>query len=819
MYTGVHIVPGTNRTSIEFAAGDQRFSIEELVAMEFVNMKKNAENMAGEAVKDVVLTVPHFFTQVQRQAIIDAARLAGLHTLELMNDGLAVALDYAKSRTFNSTQRHIIYDMGAGSTSATVVEFQTISVKDVGRFNKSVTSVKVLGVRSSEFIGGGAMTERLYRHLIDQFIISKSAQLKERLHTNPRALSRLLKEANRVKQVLSANNEASVSIESLHEDIDFRYKVSRTLFEELTHDLVPMVANVVESAIEIANITKDEIDSLILHGGAARVPFVQRELIGIVGEDKIARNVNADESAVMGAVFRGAALSGQFRVKEVRLSDITPFSYQYVVGSTSRTSLRKLKLADYTELSQTLFSSLQAVPSEMNLTFSETSDFDLVITYEASEKSSSPESVLAVSLTGVTDAKQAMLNDHGCKTSEIMLNARLSNSGIVDIPAAFMLGEIEEKTGFADRMKGMFGGKEKAESAASSPITNTSDKNNVSAIAANEATVTTAVKILKKIPLTITRLCRAPCPLNQQELSASLKKLSALDKLDNDRIARETARNGLEAYIYAMRDHLDNEGFLSFASSAEQDFLREEILLATDWMYGEGDNASLTELITRRRDIESVENPISRRRKEADRRPAKLAALSKTIESCRKFISTSLTALNNTQEQADCMETTKLEKLAVTTETSGEQATESSANPSEAMPVKWEPQYSKADVDEVLKKVEETFSWLEDIETRQNSLSLVEDPVVTVAEIERKSRGLSDGLQALIALAQKPKSVTSSVVRPSESRRSSATSTREGSSRDTAPLESRQSTRKEDSSSTTSRETQSTESAGRKDEL
>ncbi|CAG8728436.1 15224_t:CDS:2, partial [Acaulospora morrowiae] len=152
------IIPGPKRGTVEFQHNDTTvFSVEELLAMQLSHAKELAEATAQEAIKDAVITVPPYYSQFERQAVLDAAELAGLHVLSLINEGTAVGLNYAISHFSSFTdepQYHLFYDMGAGSTKASLISFKTVSVKDVGRFNKTVINLDVISIGYDRTLGG-----------------------------------------------------------------------------------------------------------------------------------------------------------------------------------------------------------------------------------------------------------------------------------------------------------------------------------------------------------------------------------------------------------------------------------------------------------------------------------------------------------------------------------------------------------------------------------------------------------------------------------------------------------------------------------------
>ena len=316
------------------------FTVEELLAMELQNIRSNAEALAGKGtiIKDVVITAPAFFTAQEIRALELAAKLAGLKVLGLISDGLAVGVNYATSRAFPSVkeggkaERHLVFDMGAGSTTASILEFQQKTVKDVGKYNKTFQDVAVLATSHDRSLGGDALNAAIVDHMVDEFVKSKGAQGKgvaaENVKVHGRAMAKLLKDAERVRQVLSANSETSTSFEGLYDDVDFRYKITRSQFEDMASAFTERVKVVVKRALEASKMAVDELDSVILHGGATRTPIVQSTLEQLLGgSTKIRSNVNADEAAVFGAAFRGASLSPSFRVKEIQVKEATPYSF------------------------------------------------------------------------------------------------------------------------------------------------------------------------------------------------------------------------------------------------------------------------------------------------------------------------------------------------------------------------------------------------------------------------------------------------------------------------------------------------------------
>ena len=248
-YPALQITPSAEQGAVAFRSksspGAGMFTVEELLAMQLKAVAAQAQAMAGTGasqIKDVVFAVPAFFLAEEKIALGLAAELAGLRVMGFVTDGLAVGINYATTRTFDdkAPEYHIVYDMGAGSTTASVLRFQGKSVKDVGRFNKTVQEVTVLGVGYDRTLGGDLFNEKMVDILAADFIASKKGvqafagneNPNKALRTNGRAASKLWREATRSRQILSANIETVASVESLYEETDYRSgKLTRVAFE------------------------------------------------------------------------------------------------------------------------------------------------------------------------------------------------------------------------------------------------------------------------------------------------------------------------------------------------------------------------------------------------------------------------------------------------------------------------------------------------------------------------------------------------------------------------------------------------------------
>lgn len=245
------IIADEERGTIIFKHDEETsFTPEELLAQFLHKGKEFAETSAGQKINEAVITVPGFFNQAERKALLQAADLAGLKVLQLINDYTAVALNYGifRRKEINDTAQYIMFiDMGASSTTATIVGYQNVKTKEKG-YVETNPQVSILGVGYDRTLGGLEMQIRLQNYLAKEFDALKKTE--NSVFNSPRAMAKLFKEAGRVKNVLSANADHYAQVEGLLDEKDFRLQVTREKLEELCADLFERVAKPIQTALE-----------------------------------------------------------------------------------------------------------------------------------------------------------------------------------------------------------------------------------------------------------------------------------------------------------------------------------------------------------------------------------------------------------------------------------------------------------------------------------------------------------------------------------------------------------------------------------------
>ncbi|KAM3534176.1 hypothetical protein MY4038_002566 [Beauveria bassiana] len=820
-----HITRGTSSFKTNtLTAEEESWMVEELLAMELQSVQKNAEALAGEAssVRSVVMTVPPFYTTEERRSLQLAAEMANLKVLDIISDGLAVGLEYAKPRQFpninegGKPEHHMIFDMGAGSTTATVLKFQSRNVKDFGKYNKTIQEVQSLGAGWDRTLGGDALNYLIMDNMISQFVESKPAQkvsaTSDSVRAHGRAMAKLLKEAERVRHVLSANQITSAGFEGLYEDVDFKYKLTRDDFEAMAQDFPDRVATVVNDALKMAGLDIVDLDSIILHGGATRTPFVQKALEKIAepikgGEQgKLRSNVNSDEAAVFGATFRGAELSPSFRVKEIRISEGSMYNagikYTNTKGKEQRQRL------------WTSVSPLGGVPKE--LTFNDLKDFSGSFYQQVGQDDKTVATFATKNLTATATA----LKDKypSCVDSEIVFKLAFklaADNGEVAVASAMVECEAEVKETLMDGVKNLFGfGKKdasedgedaKADSTSSksdkkstkstkskkssktSKSTSSSTESTASASTDAKDTTSTEAAEVPKEDIKKTQLVNIPVEVviekagipqfTKEELTTSRDRLKAFAASDKARAQREEALNKLEAFTYKIRDLLENDEFVAKSTEKERTVLSEKASEASDWLYEEGSTAAKDEFKAKLKSLQDLTDPIQKRVKESTARPEAvkqlkelLAQTDNFLEGIYKQISEHEEYLASSSAASSSTSTSSAPAESSTGEFDGledEDSTETKEKVEEEIPAAAiPPLYKREDLSEVEKLNTETKQWLEEMKGRQDKLGATEDPVLLSSEIIVKQDKLSKasmevamrGIRSFNGNSKKPKS-------------------------------------------------------------
>ena len=286
----------------------KEFSPEEISAQVLRKLINDATTYLGQDVQQAVITVPAYFNDSQRQATMDAGKIAGIEVLRIINEPTAASLAYGLDKKQNQTI--LVFDLGGGTFDVSILE-----VGD-GIF-------EVLATAGDTSLGGDDFDKILVDWLIQDFLEKEKIDL----GADIQALQRLTEASEKAKMELSTVEKTQIHLPFITADQTgpkhIEKELTRDLFEDLCQDLINRCKVPVEKALTDARLDKSEINEVVLVGGSTRIPAIQK-LVESLTNKKPNQSVNPDEVVAIGAAIQAGILAGE--IKDVLLLDVTPLS-------------------------------------------------------------------------------------------------------------------------------------------------------------------------------------------------------------------------------------------------------------------------------------------------------------------------------------------------------------------------------------------------------------------------------------------------------------------------------------------------------------
>lgn len=743
------------------------FTGEEIVAM-LLGMAKSQATAAlgGAAVKDVAVTVPPWFDERQRLAIADAARIIGLNCLGVVNSNTAAAIKYAldgkakpteeaiaaqkgkdkKKRTPKSvTQRVMFYDLGTSGASASIAEITS----DVNSGHAS--RIKMLSHAWEQGVSGRLLDDVVVDRLADAFDKQRGPAATPSRQI-PRVMMRLRKEAQKAKEVLSANMERFVSIGSLYDDLDLKTTLYRADFESDASPMFDLVGGPVRMALSRAELKAADLDAVVPFGGVTRTPRVQKEICDTLGIETLNKSINTDEAAAMGAVFFAATQSSTFRVRKLDFEDLYGRPISAEVDKEAKTGAFSRKGNPGFQKVSLFAEGDSRMPSKKTLSLNKKEDFSLRVFLDVDKTGLSrfPERTLYanIKVKGVADVLKKMKDSSKAKKAipRVALTFHVDRSGHIRIGTA---ESSVDETVVVEREVVVDEKDENTSESKQSPTAETSSETEGSpSEETTEATVsegeekeskdqgnskkpkTKKKKKTKTEKSTQTVVLRSALSIEYdgaegmfgmqmsgKQLDAAKKTLKDLEDADKERVERADALNSLEGYILETRSKVRNaeedDDLYTVSTEEEREKLVSAFDEAEDWMYTE-DAKQTANLRKKHHELQRLYTPMESRALELSKRPDALKMLS--------------AAAGLSSERVSALRMLHVER------NSGREA----------------------EFDEVIEFTTSVRSWVSDMETAQASKPLTEEPVVLVRTIMEKGLKLREAVEKALKIEPPP---------------------------------------------------------------
>ncbi|XP_067231371.1 heat shock 70 kDa protein 4a isoform X1 [Chanodichthys erythropterus] len=725
VYDLAQMPTGTTGIKVMYMEEEKVFGIEQVTGMLLTKLKETAEAALKKPVADCVISVPSFFTDSERRSVIDAAQIAGLNCLRLMNDTTAVALAYG------------IYKQ---DLPAPEEKPRTVVFVDIGHASYQVSAcafnkgkLKVLGSAFDPELGGKDFDEVLVQYFCEDF----AQKYKLDVRSKPRALVRLYQECEKLKKLMSANSsDLPLNIECFMNDIDVSSTLNRAKFEELCAGLLAKVEGPLRSIMEQTRLKKEDIYAVEIIGGASRIPAIKDKISKFFGKE-LSTTLNADEAVARGCALQCAILSPAFKVREFSITDVVPYPV----------SLKWTSAADEGVGDCEVFPKNHAAPFSKVLTFFRKEPFTLEAYYSNPKELPYPDptigqfnvlkvvpqpsgesakvkvkvrvnvhgvfSVSSASLVEVVktaEGEEPMETDTPAKEDELFYTHEMQKQRFLRLSKCQSLRawnkmhvDQEAQKAQGDEQKEQAEKKSDTEDMETSPEDNKQEKKNEPP-QAKKAKVKT-----KTVDLPIENSLHWQLASDMLNLFMENEgKMIMQDKLEKE---RNDAKNCVEEYVYEMRDKL--HGVLeNFVSEADRDSFSLKLEDTENWLYEEGEDQQKQVYIDKMAELKKLGDPIQARYIENEVRPKAFEELGRQIQQYMKVVE-AYKAKDELYDHLDELEIMKVEK-----------------------------------------QVNEAMTWMNNKMNLQSKQSLSQDPAVKAQEIQAKTKELYSACNHVVS---KPK--------------------------------------------------------------
>ncbi|XP_035227457.1 97 kDa heat shock protein-like [Stegodyphus dumicola] len=542
------------------------FSVQQVMAMILVKMKTLSEIKLGMKVRDCVISVPVYYTDVERRAMLNAAEIAGLNTLRLMNESTAVALAYGfyKQDLSNVSKNVIFVDLGNSALTVTACAF-------------SKEKLRILGCVWDRNIGGRDFDNVLVKYFVEDFKTRYNLDVM----SSKRAVMTLMLECEALKKQMSANPlELGINIECFMSDIDVSGRMKRETFEKLTAHLLLGIETTFKKLLDEIQLKIDDIDSVQIVGGSCRLPALKTIIARVFGQEPVS-TLNQDEAVARGCALQCALLSPTLKTRNFAIDDVQP--YPIKISWKSETVG-----GDGFEI----FPRFHKFPASKMLTFAINRQFSIDAYYDEPGISASLPQIGQFIIKDVPSTKNM-------ENARIKVRLGLNIHGIFFVNSASLIGKLKPC--------------DCSESDAEQPFCEVSEKSDTSVtedieklsceVKAEGEEIEAKSKSVASYDLVISPTC-----LLSFELNDLIKKEQQMINIDLQEKEKADARNVLEEYMYDMRGKLKDE-LSEYVLEEQRNKLLAFLNEVENWLY-ETEDRQTAEYSSRLSELRKCFDPI-----------------------------------------------------------------------------------------------------------------------------------------------------------------------------------------------------------------
>eukprot|EP00058_Branchiostoma_floridae_P000408 XP_002585896.1 hypothetical protein BRAFLDRAFT_256670 [Branchiostoma floridae] len=627
-YRAAEMPDGSTGMKLHYQGEEHIFSTEQITGMILTKLKEVSEMNLKVKVVDCVISVPCFFTDAERRAVLDSASIAGLNVLKLMNDTTAAALAYGIYKQDlpapEEKPRNVVFvDMGYKSLQVSACAFHK-------------GKLKVLATAFDSNLGGHNFDLRLAEHFAEEF----KKKYKVDAKTKPRAMLRLLTECEKLKKLMSANaTEIPMNIECFMDDKDVTGRMKREDFEAKIADLLARVEGPLKSVLEQTNLKPDAIDSVEIIGGQTRMPAI-KEIIKKVFGKETSTTLNADEAVARGCTLQCAMLSPTFRVREFSVTDVVPFPISLSW---------KAAIDEEGQAHDTLYPTISLTPTLSLVRLSVNQSIILT-----TQRYPHPDPVI-----GTFFFIDKVVPTPEGESAKVKVKVRVNINGIFTVSSAQLVEKLppqaaeeekkeEETKSKDDKSKGDAKEEEDMETD-QTPNGPSENQNGETPASDDDKTAEDGKKEEKegkepapKKPKKLVKMVDLPIDTKVHQLSKDLinsyteqeGKMIMADKLEKE---RQDAKNAVEEYVYDIRDKLYGD-FEPFITEEEREQYSVVLGTTEDWLYEDGEDQPKQVYLDKIAELKKTGEPVRARYKEELERPAAFEDLGKTLQQYRKVL-------------------------------------------------------------------------------------------------------------------------------------------------------------------------------------